>query len=636
MAKFLRLSYLCMVASLCSNFAFPSYRNHVPNGFRVSCPPGGEGCSEGGDGQPALVCNGIGHRTCAGATMPLNSFGAALKRNNYTWDKALCEEDSDGDGLTNGEELGDPCCLWEAYDEPSTYTASYSATHPGFSNSNVTAYDRPADCRITAPKLKATKMNVFNEWEEKRTAEVFIDNFSIPSKRTTYVDFAWNFPDDSADLFHVVFAEAIIRNAKNLHHYVVRGCSKKWPADKVGKQITRQDMGACGDTWGGWAPGNTIASTPPWLGKPIGKSVGVVAFAVQVHYDNPMTEEGRISNDGMRIFYTPTLRNETEKVFPITTISLNPIMGIPAGKARFFMTRSCQVEVKDKQGQPAKYHVAGVGYHAHLLGREMYLELTRGNNNVDLGSARIWHFDDQYIKNLLLMNITLQTGDHLQSTCIFNSMARSHTTVIGMETIDEMCWASLRGWPGDVEVGCRGHVWTGELAESESGLGLVMHHPESAAADVWDGSDLSTGGKLVKGGLTDVCYDAPAIQSMCSTLVKRAASLGEAACFSDLGSFVPRMQGRTLPSICCSEVCTQLCSTTQICKGKNGSASTSSSAPPSASPSPTPSPSPSPFVSNPAPSVATTSTSSEVSGSNRAMLESMAMCILMASSIAIL
>ena len=28
------------------------------------------------------------------------------------WTRELCEKDSDGDGFTNGEELGDPCCIW--------------------------------------------------------------------------------------------------------------------------------------------------------------------------------------------------------------------------------------------------------------------------------------------------------------------------------------------------------------------------------------------------------------------------------------------------------------------------------------------------------------------------------------------
>ena len=28
------------------------------------------------------------------------------------WTRWLCHRDSDGDGLTNGEELGDPACSW--------------------------------------------------------------------------------------------------------------------------------------------------------------------------------------------------------------------------------------------------------------------------------------------------------------------------------------------------------------------------------------------------------------------------------------------------------------------------------------------------------------------------------------------
>ena len=44
--------------------------------------------------------------------MPLNPFGAALEgalmkqgkaTADFVWDKALCQEDSDGDGQSNGE-----------------------------------------------------------------------------------------------------------------------------------------------------------------------------------------------------------------------------------------------------------------------------------------------------------------------------------------------------------------------------------------------------------------------------------------------------------------------------------------------------------------------------------------------------
>lgn len=28
------------------------------------------------------------------------------------WSRAMCMADSDGDGFSNGDEMGDPCCTW--------------------------------------------------------------------------------------------------------------------------------------------------------------------------------------------------------------------------------------------------------------------------------------------------------------------------------------------------------------------------------------------------------------------------------------------------------------------------------------------------------------------------------------------
>mmetsp|Transcript_28299 Transcript_28299/g.92371 ORF Transcript_28299/g.92371 Transcript_28299/m.92371 type:complete len:425 (-) Transcript_28299:212-1486(-) len=53
----------------------------------------------------------LGHVTGTGGG-ELNAFGLAFKAHNFVWTKELCEEDSDGDGESNGLELGDPCCRW--------------------------------------------------------------------------------------------------------------------------------------------------------------------------------------------------------------------------------------------------------------------------------------------------------------------------------------------------------------------------------------------------------------------------------------------------------------------------------------------------------------------------------------------
>ncbi|GMF13557.1 unnamed protein product [Phytophthora lilii] len=54
----------------------------------------------------------IGHTDGTGSSSATNSFGDAFADADYTWTKTLCMADSDGDGQTNGQELGDPCCEW--------------------------------------------------------------------------------------------------------------------------------------------------------------------------------------------------------------------------------------------------------------------------------------------------------------------------------------------------------------------------------------------------------------------------------------------------------------------------------------------------------------------------------------------
>ncbi|KAE8894212.1 hypothetical protein PF005_g23099 [Phytophthora fragariae] len=55
--------------------------------------------------------NCIGHTSDNGHKPP-NAFGKAFENAGNEWTVALCQADADGDGQTNGQELGDPCCVW--------------------------------------------------------------------------------------------------------------------------------------------------------------------------------------------------------------------------------------------------------------------------------------------------------------------------------------------------------------------------------------------------------------------------------------------------------------------------------------------------------------------------------------------
>ncbi|OWZ13434.1 hypothetical protein PHMEG_00013238 [Phytophthora megakarya] len=94
------------------------------------------------DGRPSFVAripNGsgvtgvaaLGHVNPSGGGAT-NAFGRAFQAAGYQWTKALCQSDSDNDGATNGEELGDPCCTWTGFDGASP--SSSSPSHPGVPN----------------------------------------------------------------------------------------------------------------------------------------------------------------------------------------------------------------------------------------------------------------------------------------------------------------------------------------------------------------------------------------------------------------------------------------------------------------------------------------------------------------------
>lgn len=91
---------LLTVAALCTGagvvptaFAFERFVQKIPNA----------------DGFKNIKA--LGHVNGKGGG-ELNAFGVGFERAGKLWTEEFCNKDSDGDGQTNGEELGDPCCSW--------------------------------------------------------------------------------------------------------------------------------------------------------------------------------------------------------------------------------------------------------------------------------------------------------------------------------------------------------------------------------------------------------------------------------------------------------------------------------------------------------------------------------------------
>jgi hypothetical protein len=66
-------------------------------------------------------------------SLPAACPGVDFAATGYAWNSKLCSLDSDGDGVTNGEELGDPCCVWQKGAVPARTTM---ISHPGQKSSS--------------------------------------------------------------------------------------------------------------------------------------------------------------------------------------------------------------------------------------------------------------------------------------------------------------------------------------------------------------------------------------------------------------------------------------------------------------------------------------------------------------------
>ena len=468
--------------------AMPSYRYRLPNGERVPCDAalGMTGCRPGAQEAhsingptPEHVCKGLGHATCEGGDFPLNLFGVDFMLAGYRWTEELCRKDSDGDGLTNGEELGDPCCVWEHEALPLAGFAAHEVSHPGVAASRSSTAP-PASCggargpRAAGRATTKPDGGFFNPGEDARTADLHINGFEVPSTRTTYVSFALDFPHDCVDReCYLVGMEALVDQTTLVHHYVVDGCTKEWAPDKVGELVgwVISGGGQADCDFGGvgtWAPGaDPMFNAPGVAGIPFGgPRLGYTfhGFFLQMHYDNVWGVEGAIDKSGIRVHYVTTPREHGLGWIAAAELSYySPAVMIPPKEERFHVTRVCTVTGLE---EPA--HISAIWYHAHLIGKEFSTELYRHGQKSVLWRETSWHFDDQALPSLEAAGLTVYNGDQFVASCVYNSSTRDSNTYLNLETTDEMCWAQLQYYP---HVGkgaaCNGVVFAGALEPGE-------------------------------------------------------------------------------------------------------------------------------------------------------------------------
>jgi len=403
--------------------AYPDFIKQIPNGDKVPNP-----CLSNS------LWPGVGHKLTAGSG-DRNPFGLAFKANNLVWDVSLCKQDSDGDGVSNGVELGDPDCTWKLNGVPKLTTG---LSHPGICeplNSTVCKEKNswlncPAPFSCPALDLPTTK-NITLKFP--RTA--------IPRTETTYICMGYRLPTDMK--YHAIGMKPLVDNSKMLHHMLLYGCNQPLTDDVLaGPKICQMGSMSCRTLIGLWGPGIEGECHPDAFGFPIGQT-GFQYALLQSHWNNPQNLMDEFDSSGMTLYYTSQLRPNDGMV--LTTGQGNLI--IPPRTPSIKFEGTCLRECTDKMN-PKTVYVTGALLHMHLLGKSGSIEILRTrpqqsqtivtDNSYDYNSPKQNNFEKP---------IEFHAGDEFKVTCVYQSLTRNTTTMFGEGTQDEMCFGFITMYP---------------------------------------------------------------------------------------------------------------------------------------------------------------------------------------------
>ncbi|ESO93057.1 hypothetical protein LOTGIDRAFT_162081 [Lottia gigantea] len=415
---------LCLLCNCVHGYG--SYKSKIPNGNYVPHP-----CKVN------YIWQGVGHRKKEGAGYR-NPFGEDFKTAGKVWTKELCQKDSDGDGMTNGQELGDPSCSWTAGDNPPT---AEKISHPGI-------------CEPwTDPKCQHQLSWLESECEPDKfdcpalQSDPDIKNMTlrfpltdVPIQDTSYI--CTEFEVDSSDDFHLIATEMLVNNTNVMHHALLFGCS----SDNHTLRSTPHQCGMiasdeCGEIIAIWTIGLSGQCFHENVGFRIG-SQGFKRVALQFHWNNPTLETNYKDQSGMVLYYTKNKRMYDAGTFLVGASYLE----IPGQTVSLEETALCPGVCTSRFITPEAYIVSAAN-HMHYLGRVQQIEQFRNGTKVrDLTNDQNYNYDDPSPIHYKTP-IKLLPGDTIKTRCVFNSQNRDQVTYFGDATSDEMCFGFFTYYP---------------------------------------------------------------------------------------------------------------------------------------------------------------------------------------------
>ncbi|XP_033727098.1 peptidylglycine alpha-amidating monooxygenase-like [Pecten maximus] len=417
-----RMRVLVAVLCVTTVWGYRHFQDEIPNGAAVPHP-----CKTN------FIWWGVGHLNPRGGGS-INPFGVDFKNAGMKWTRALCEMDSDGDGETNGQELGDPDCGWT---KGSVAAVTKDISHPGI----CTPYSDPAcqavntwiDCELEDLDCDA------KDGVGTKNMSLRIPKMAVPASMTSYYCMTYQMPSDID--YHIISLEPLVDNVNVLHHILIYGCEDSdetiYHTPKPCEMYTQQ----CPSYLAGWGIGEKGTCLYKETGFRIGKT-GFRTILLQFHWNNPELRVDYTDNSGLNVFYTPILRPYDAKMLTVGTRYFE----IPPGEQEVKVEGRCSTDCSSLLLTGPVY-ITMANSHMHYLGRKQTFQQYRNGvwirdiSNIDgfqYDAITEYHFDPP---------IEVLPGDELRTTCTYQTVSRDKTTFEGEGTSDEMCFVFLRIFP---------------------------------------------------------------------------------------------------------------------------------------------------------------------------------------------
>ena len=199
-------------------------------------------------------------------------------------------------------------------------------------------------------------------------------------------------------------------------------------------------MSNCDSLVGAWAPGSySVYRFPENMGYPLAVNGRAEFLLLQIHYNFLEDPGNAVDSSGFILRYSSP-RPIDAGIFAFGWVT-SPQMAIPGGKkpgSDTTFTGFLPTECLGNRIPASGLNIVDGIMHMHKYGHSGTVQQYRNNRQLPLmANRRVFDFNYQYFSDL--EGHTLQRGDLLKLTCVYDTQSSPTTVYGGEKTSEEMC-----------------------------------------------------------------------------------------------------------------------------------------------------------------------------------------------------